>query len=63
MCIQLKERMGMEKMLAREKEMLKQIFHRFEKINGVEILGTNKDRLGVISFIVKNAHYNRIVRY
>ncbi len=62
MCIQLKERMGMEKMLAREKELLKQIFKRFERITEAEILGINKDRLGVISFIVKNAHYDRIVK-
>jgi len=62
MCIRLKEEMGVERMLEREREMLCRLFDRFEKITGVEILGANRRRLGVISFMAKNAHYNLIVK-
>jgi selenocysteine lyase/cysteine desulfurase len=62
MCIRLKEEMGTERMLEREKEMLCRLFDRFEKITGVEILGANRQRLGVISFTAKNTHYNLIVK-
>ena len=63
MCIRLKEMMGVENMRMREEEMLKIIFDRFSKIKNVEVLeGDNKKRLGVISFIVKGAHYNLVVK-
>jgi len=62
MCIRLKEEMGVKKMLAREKELLGRLFDRLEKIDGVEILGANRQRLGVISFIVKNVHYDLVVK-
>jgi selenocysteine lyase/cysteine desulfurase len=63
MCIRLKEEMGVENILNREEEMLKAIFDRLPKMKNVEILeGNIKKRLGVISFIVKGAHYNLIVK-
>jgi len=63
MCIRLKEAMGVENMLKREKEQLKIVFERFRKMENVQVLeGAVENRLGVVSFIVKDAHYNLIVR-
>jgi selenocysteine lyase/cysteine desulfurase len=63
MCIRLKEEMGVENILKREKEMLQIIFDRFAKMKNVEVLeGNITKRLGVISFIIKGAHYNLIVK-
>jgi selenocysteine lyase/cysteine desulfurase len=63
MCVRLKEQMGVENMLKREEEMLEIIFDRLSKMKNVEILeGNIKKRLGVISFIVNDAHYNLIVK-
>jgi selenocysteine lyase/cysteine desulfurase len=54
MCIRLKEEMGVENMLIREKEMLHRLLDRIGGIAGVQILGATAKRLGIISFIVKN---------
>jgi selenocysteine lyase/cysteine desulfurase len=63
MCIRLKEAMGIENILKREEEILQIIFDRFSKIKNIEILEENiKKKLGVISFIVKGAHYNLVVK-
>jgi selenocysteine lyase/cysteine desulfurase len=63
MCIRLKEKMGVENILKREEEILQLIFKRFSKIKNVQVLEeSNRKRLGVISFIVKGAHYNLIVK-
>ncbi|MDO6433652.1 aminotransferase class V-fold PLP-dependent enzyme [Flavitalea sp. BT771] len=62
MCVRLKEEMGVARMLDRETEMLRRLFDRFEQIDGVEILGATRKRLGVISFTVKHAHYDLIVK-
>lgn len=61
MCIRLKEEMGVERMLQREAEILQHIFSRLHKITDLEILGPQIPRLGIISFIVKNVHYDSIV--
>jgi len=63
MCVRLKEAMSVEKIQRREEELLQIVFDRFSKIKNAEILeGNIKKRLGVISFIVKGAHYNLIVK-
>ena len=63
MCIRLKEKMGIEKMLQREKEILEIVFNKFSTINNIEVLQQNyTQRLGVISFIVHDVHYNLIVK-
>jgi selenocysteine lyase/cysteine desulfurase len=63
MCIRLKEKMGVENILQREKELLKIVFDRFSTILNVEILGSDiKKRLGVVAFTVTGAHYNLIVK-
>ena len=62
MCIRLKEQMGVERMLQREEEMLQRLFDRLEKITDLEILGATRKRLGIVSFTVKNMHYDLIVK-
>jgi selenocysteine lyase/cysteine desulfurase len=63
MCIKLKEQMGIDNMLKREKELLKIIFDRFDQLENVEVLeGHNRERLGVVSFIIKGGHFNFIVK-
>ena len=49
-------------MLKREEELLKIVFDRLPNIPGIEILeAQNTNRLGVISFILRGAHYNLVV--
>ncbi|HEY2726948.1 MAG TPA: aminotransferase class V-fold PLP-dependent enzyme, partial [Parafilimonas sp.] len=63
MCMRLKEEMRVENILQREEEILQIIFCRFSKMKNVEVLEERvTKRLGVISFIVKGAHYNLIVK-
>ena len=63
MCICLKEKIGVENILMREKEILQIVFNRFSKIDNIDALEMNyKQRLGIVSFIVHNAHYNLIVK-
>ncbi|GGB20706.1 aminotransferase class V-fold PLP-dependent enzyme [Puia dinghuensis] len=63
MCIQLKEEMGIDNIRRRETEMLKILFDRFEAIPGIHILAeNNRERLGIISFIVDGAHHDHIVQ-
>jgi len=63
MSIRLKEKMGIENMLEREKEILNIVINRFEKISNIKVLaGDYKKRIGVVSFIILDAHYNLIVK-
>jgi len=63
MCIRLKEEMGVKNIMQREEELLKIAFTRLREMTNVTILqGNARKRLGIISFIVKGAHYNLIVR-
>lgn len=63
LCIRLKEEMGVDNIIRREEELLKIAFARLSAISNVTVLQDNmKKRLGIISFIVKDAHYNLIVR-
>jgi len=63
MCVRLKEKMGVANMLEREEEILKVIFPRMLNIKNLEVLERNiTKRMGVISFLVKGAHYNLIVK-
>jgi selenocysteine lyase/cysteine desulfurase len=63
MCIRLKEEMGVERILEREEEMLKLILRRLSVMPNVEVLeGNVTDRLGVVSFVVRGAHYNLVVK-
>lgn len=63
LCIKLKEEMGVDKIHAREKEMVCTAFAKLKAIPGVKILANNcQDRIGAISFYIENVHYNLIVR-
>lgn len=63
MCIRLKEQMGTERMLEREGDLLKVIFSRLAEMKNIDVLeGHITKRLGVVSFIVRGAHYNLIVK-
>jgi selenocysteine lyase/cysteine desulfurase len=57
--IQLKEKMGIENILAREHEIVDYIFEELGEISNIKILAAqHQDRLGVISFYIDNLHFN-----
>ncbi|MGS0524396.1 aminotransferase class V-fold PLP-dependent enzyme [Zobellia nedashkovskayae] len=61
--IQLKEQIGVRNILDREHELNDIIFDKLSKIENLHILAeNNKDRLGVFSFYIDNAHYNLVVK-
>jgi selenocysteine lyase/cysteine desulfurase len=63
LCIKLKEEMGVDKIRAREDELVKIAFAGLINIPTLHILAGNiKHRLGAISFYIENIHYNLIVK-
>ncbi|PLT34514.1 aminotransferase class V-fold PLP-dependent enzyme [Bacillus sp. V5-8f] len=63
LAIKLKEQMGTENMLKREKELIDVLMPGLKKIPGVHLLeGGRQDRLGIVSFIVEGIHYNLLVK-
>lgn len=63
LCIQLKNEMNVEQMLAREEHLVNILFRGLRDIPGLHILADHiEDRLGIISFYVDNIHYNLIVK-
>jgi len=63
LAIQLKEKMGVNNILAREHEMIDLVFEKLTKIPNLQLLaGQHKDRLGVFSFFIENAHFNLFVK-
>lgn len=63
LCILLKEEMGVDRMLAREKELLDIALPALRSIPGIHILADQiEDRLGIISFYSDKVHYNLMVR-
>ncbi len=59
MCVRLKENMNITKILDREKEIIKYIFERFDKLVNVHLLADNiRDRLGVFSFFIDGLHHD-----
>ena len=61
--IEVKNQMKVENIKNREKELLDLCYRNFQKIQGLAVLGDIKsERIGCISFIVENIHYNLIVR-
>lgn len=63
LAIQLKEKMGIDNIEKREKELVQLVFEGLEDIDGLNILAPNhKDRLGVFSFYFDHIHYNLAVK-
>ncbi|MFZ1288877.1 MAG: aminotransferase class V-fold PLP-dependent enzyme [Melioribacteraceae bacterium] len=63
LCIELKEKMGVEKILNREEELLEIAFSEIQKIPQIHILASEiQNRLGVLSFYIEDIHYNLIVK-
>jgi selenocysteine lyase/cysteine desulfurase len=63
LCIKLKEEIGTDNMIAREKEQLDILWKGLEKIPNLHLLAHNQpERLGVISFYIDDLHYNLGVR-
>jgi selenocysteine lyase/cysteine desulfurase len=61
--LKLKDQMGVENIKKREKELLNLCYSEFQKIPGLSILGDiETDRIGCVSFIIEDIHYNLIVR-
>ncbi|MDA6070304.1 aminotransferase class V-fold PLP-dependent enzyme [Flavobacterium sp. AC] len=61
--LKLKDQMAIENIKKREKELLYLCYSEFKKIPGLSILGDlETDRIGCVSFIIKDIHYNLIVR-
>ncbi len=62
MCIQLKERMGVQNIQAREQEINQTVFESLEKIENLHILaGQHKERQSIFSFFIEDVHYNLVV--
>jgi selenocysteine lyase/cysteine desulfurase len=63
LAVRLKEQMGTDNILKREKELIELTFSGLKKIKGVHILAENiTDRLGVFSFYVENIHHNLVTK-
>lgn len=63
LCLELKDKMGVENMKNREKELLNLCFSELQKIKGLHLLGDlETERIGCVSFTVENIHYNLLVR-
>ncbi len=63
LAIRLKEKMGVERIRAREEELVKRAFELLENVPGLHVLGgEHKERLGVFSFYLEGIHHNLVVR-
>ena len=63
LCIKLKEQMGVEKIIAREKEQLELLLTGLKDIPNMHVLESQQEkRIGIVSFTITNIHYNLIVR-
>ncbi|RLD65277.1 MAG: selenocysteine lyase [Bacteroidetes bacterium] len=61
--IELKEKMGVENIRKREHQLMKIVFERFPKIQGMKILAKNvQERVGAVSFYLDYVHFNLVVK-
>ncbi len=61
--IKLKEKMGVENILQREHELITIVWNKLDSLENVSILASeHKERLGVISFYIKDLHFNLAVK-
>jgi selenocysteine lyase/cysteine desulfurase len=59
LAIGLKEEMGVENILKREHELIYFVFSKLNNVENINILANNEpNRLGVISFYIKDLHFN-----
>jgi selenocysteine lyase/cysteine desulfurase len=63
LAIKLKEKMGVDNIHRREKELVDLAFSRLEGIPGLHILAAScRNRIGALSFYMEDIHYNLIVK-
>lgn len=63
LAIGLKNKMGVDKMLAREEKLVNNAFYGLKEIPGIKILAENQpDRLAIISFYHPKVHFNFMVQ-
>lgn len=63
LAIKLKEKMNVQKIHEREKELNKMVFECFEKLNCIRLLAVNvKNRLSIFSFYFEKYHFNLVVK-
>lgn len=63
LAIELKEALGTERMLARERTQVPRLLDGLGRIPGVHLLAPSaRDRLGIASFYIDGLHYNLVVR-
>jgi selenocysteine lyase/cysteine desulfurase len=63
LCVRLKEEIGVQNILNREKELNSYVFTRFKTIQNIHVFANHiEDRLGVFSFFIENAHFNLVVK-
>jgi len=61
--IKLKEQMGTDNIHKREQELFDIAFKELGKVKSLKILASNiKERIGALSFYIKDVHYNLIVK-
>lgn len=59
LAVRLKEQMGINNILQREKEIVDYIFSSLKNVSNINILAPqHEDRLGVISFFINDLHFN-----
>lgn len=59
LAVKLKEKMGVDRILEREHELLDMIWERFDQLPNLRILASqHRDRIGVVSFYIDDLHYN-----
>lgn len=63
LAIDLKNKMGVENMQKREKELVDYAFRELDSVPGLHILADNvQDRQGIISFFMDGIHFNLVVK-
>jgi selenocysteine lyase/cysteine desulfurase len=61
LALDLKADMRVENILAREHELLEQLWTAFSSIENLHVLGgTSLKRLGIVSFVIEGLHYNLV---
>ena len=62
--IKLKEQMGRELILQREKELMEILWGGLDDMSELVVLADHvRERLGIVSFYIEGVHYNDVVQY